>query len=60
MNADPNAKWNKVEEKDNPFRPWNDPAHKHDPFAPWNLLGNWNEEDYIKYCKENHIPERNR
>ena len=58
-NTDPAAKWNKVEEISNPSRPWNDRVHKDDPFAPWNKIGS-TEQDYIDYCKENHIPERNR
>jgi len=58
-NTDPFAKWNNVMDKRDPFKPWNDPMHRHDPFAPWNQpLAT--DKDYEKYCKENHIPERNR
>jgi len=56
-NRDPFAKWNNRMDSRDPFKPWNNPMYRNDPFAPWNQHGS-TDADYKKYCKEQHINER--
>lgn len=59
LNDSPFTPWNDPMDRDDPFKPWNDPTHADDPFAPWNSpLAD--ERDYERYCRDHHIPERDR
>jgi hypothetical protein len=60
MNGSPCAPWNNEPDRSDPFKPWNDPMYKDDPFAPWNDSAYSDEDDYEKWCDENHISEIDR